>query len=289
VAHRRWRPASVRDWSSEDLSAWWVQRIERDWDDYECLLDDEGYLLLQHDQVEASTGQPYTRIEQVSWVGPGSGVLRQAQAAGLMLKVELADEQPAFAAAGFQSEMDRIVYPLYRQAWNELPFARLTERVPVRRGDEDDRLALMVLADQCVPYMFSEREGADRDGVVGRFMSNYGSLPLGPHSDFWLYVAERAPFDIVGALVLLVKYETAVDGRRQAYIHDLSVAPSQWGRSVGAALVLRAIEGLGAEGIGYLLGDISVTNSRIRSLADRFGFEPEARSWVWTPNKGEDA
>ena len=185
---------------------------------------------------------------------------------------------PYYEAFGLRHERDRILLRLFPLP--SFPFERAVRRVLVRAATEDDRLALLTLATECVPHMLTEREGADSDTVVSGFFDEYSRLDLSPTAPVRLWVGEDADGLMAGALLIDTKMDEALNGRRQAFIYDLSVTPRQWGRAVGAALVAQAAKILSQQGIGYLLGDISVGNTRVKTLADRFGFVTETRRFA---------
>lgn len=291
VARRPYFVTAARDWTVDterdfhvahvrDNLAAWLDAPKR-WD---VLLGESGFLILCHGQVEKSTQLVSTEIVAPSWPRNEDGLLARAverareQGAQLItvdLLAEEHDAQACYEASGFVHERNRIVRRLFPPP--SFPFERAVRNVRVRPGVEDDRFALIALATSCVPHMLAARERPQSDAIVARFFEEYMRMPIGPEAPHRLWIGENTEGVMAGALLVDPKMVNARDGRSQAFIYDLSVTPQLWGRAVGAGLVIAAIAALSREGVGYFLGDISVDNTRVATLADRFGFVTETR------------
>lgn len=277
-----------------------------------------SWLLLQHEGREGSTGRLQSRIFPPSWIGSAEVVeeaARRARAHGAeILSADLAvgpEEAPQVAsceAAGMVAEFQRIVLDLDRvrrdlagseapapageagrprEATARLALARAVKGSPVRRADPSDRLFLMHLSTECVGFMFHERRQDEMPQVQQRFFDSYAIVDLSPSGQGRVWIAETPEGTPAGAILVDTEAEEALDGRWNAYIYDISVLPQHWGRATGAALVMKAITDLDADGPAWLTGDVSTDNERVLSLSRRFGFVVETRHYVRLLNREE--
>ena len=154
----------------------------------------------------------------------------------------------------------------------------------VRPSTASDRLFLLNLSTQCVPFMFHERRHEELANVRRRFFDIYAGLDLGEEqSAIQAWVALSDDGQPAGAILVQTDAQRALDGTWDAYIYDISVLPEYWGSRVGVSLVENLIAELSQRGdVGYLCGDVSTQNHRAMGLAARFGFFVESRRFFQT-------
>lgn len=259
-----------------------------------------SFAVLSHGQVEGSTRRPESRVEFPSWLtGPELVEMAVARARARGAEVLCANvpvdepEQCAiYVAAGMLAECKRIVLDLDRfgakapqnASRDASALRRVLERstrsTEVRPAEYSDRLFLMLLASECVTMMFHQRRESELAAIQERFFDSYARLDFDHESTLRAWVASVADGSLAGSILIEPLQAQMPDGRWQAYINDLSVLPAYWGRSVGAALALQAIEALQEQGVRYLTADVSTDNQRVWSLAHRLGFVEESLRFV---------
>lgn len=303
IARTRFLVDPIRTWTEDALREFVVERVRfglRESPDVEVLLDDEGgvvtgWVILHHGSQEWASGRPRSLIVQPTHV-TSPALLHEAVRRARLRGSELisadvstnAPEQNAhFIAAGFVPEMNRIIMRLDAEeaekrsrALSPRAVERASRAYRVRRAEPSDSLTLIYLATACVPMMFHEQRAADMDFIQMRFLELYGELDLTPDSPYHVWVAETLDGDLAGAIIIDVWHTKVVDRTWQAHVMDISVLPDHWGRAVGVVLGARGVEGLTAEGVQYVSGNIGTHNDRVMSLATRFGFVPEQTQYV---------
>lgn len=239
-----------------------------------------GWAIVQHDVEEMVTGMTISMVRDPSWVTPPllEEAARRATVRGsarLGIDVHVDDDVEAAAAcdAGLTPEYHRIVCDLERAP------AAVTSPVRVRPAREEDRLFLVALSTECVPFMFCASRQHEIEQVRRRFFDVYAFADLEGDDDelrVWVAWVDEAP---AGAVQVRPRAGVTADGREEAYIFDISVSPQHWGGRVAVALIDHVIQEMRARGIKYLTGDISVDNARVQGLSQRFAFSPEHARW----------
>jgi GNAT superfamily N-acetyltransferase len=293
----------IRAWSEADLRAFIANRVRtalRDTPQTEVLAEWEGaqmrgWAILHHQGEEWASGRPRTLIVPPTRASSPAlleeAVARARARGSQIVSADVAANDPelnrCFLEAGFVPEMHRIIMRLDPEEAAKraahLP-KRAVERAArgyrVRRADPSDSLTLIFLATACVPMMFHEQRAGDMDHIQMRFLELYGDLDLSEDSAYHVWICETVEGDLAGAILIDPFHTEVVDGSWQAHVMDISVLPEHWGRAVGVFLGARGVEGLEAEGIQYVSGNIGTHNERVLSLASRFGFVVEQTQYV---------
>lgn len=248
-----------------------------DHDDVDLLLSDTGgYAIVQHAIEEAVTGKTISLIRDPSSID-GPALLHEAARRAVLrgscrigIDIGVGDHETAEAArrADIVPEYHRIVCRL-----DDAPAAVETE-ASVAAAAAEDRMFLVALSTECVPFMFCADRKDDIAQVRQRFFDVYAGLDLVHDEALRVWVA-RVDHEPAGAVLIRPEAGRAADDGAEAYIYDISVLPAHWGGRVAVALIDRAIQEMRARGIKYLTGDISVDNTRVQGLAQRYRFHAE--------------
>jgi ribosomal protein S18 acetylase RimI-like enzyme len=286
---RPWFAAPCRPYPPEQVKELLRQALERQIDELldhpavDLLVHDEDgvheWAIVQHDIEESVTGATISLVRDPSWATSPPLLLeaarraRQRGATRLGIDVYQGDERQAGAAgeAGLSPEYHRIVCNL------DLAPPVASTVVSVDPATENDRVFLVALSTECVPFMFCADRKDEIEQVRARFFDVYGALDLAS-GDLEAWVA-RVGGEPAGAVLVHPDAQAAADGRSETYIYDISVLPEHWGARVAVALVDRLISETRERGGGYLTGDISVDNERVRGLSERYRFVPEHTRW----------
>lgn len=292
AARRPWFVAPTRAFAPEQLGQALVSALCSRIDDLidhaqvdflvDLATDDtvRGWAIVQHEVEEMVTGMTLSMVRDPSWMTAPllEEAARRAAARGsVRLGADIHVDDDAQAAAARQAALA----PEYHRIVCHLDGAPPSSSGPiiVRPATEEDRLFLVALSTECVPFMFCASRREEIELVRRRFFDVYAFADLtGDDEDLRVWVAwlDEVP---AGAIQVRPRAGTAVDGGEEAYIFDISVSPAQWGGRVAVALVDHVIQEMRARGIKYLTGDISVDNARVEGLSRRFAFSPEQARW----------
>lgn len=239
-----------------------------------------GWAIVQHEVDEVVTGMTISLVRDPSWLtaplleeAARRAGWRGSVRLGADIHVDDAVQSAAAREAGLAPEYHRIVCDLQRTP------APAPGPVVVRPATEEDRLFLVALSTECVPFMFCASRREEIELVRRRFFDVYAFAELrGDDEELRVWVAwlDGAP---TGAVQVRPRAGTAADGGEEAYIFDISVSPEHWGGRVAVALVDHVIQEMRTRGVKYLTGDISVDNARVEGLSRRFAFSPEHARW----------
>lgn len=293
AARRPWFSPAARDYSAALLGAQMCEALNQRIDalidhpavDFLVHVDSgdgrpRGWVIVQHEVEENVSGTTISMVRDPSWIDTPALLDEAARRAGargsVRLGVDLSPSDDAQATvtrdAGLEPEYHRIVCNLLRA-----PTSAAGE-ITVRPAAEEDRLFLVALSTECVPFMFCASRRDEIERVRQRFFDVYALVDLEGDDDLSVWVA-TAGAEPAGAIQLRPRAGSAIDGGQEAYIFDISVMRAHWGSRVAVALVDHVIEALRQRGVRYLTGDISVDNERVEGLSRRFAFEREHTRW----------
>lgn len=292
AARRPWFGAPTRAFAPEQLGQSLVAALSSRIDDLidhplvdflVALENDDtvrGWAIVQHAVEEMVTGMTISMVRDPSWMtaplleeAARRAAKRGSVRLGADIHVDDAAQSAAARDAGLSPEYHRIVCDLDRAP------APATGPVIVRPAAEEDRLFLVALSTECVPFMFCASRREEIELVRRRFFDVYAFADLAGDDDelrVWVAWLDGVP---TGAIQVRPRAGTAADGGDEAYIFDISVSPEHWGGRVAVALVDHVIQEMRARGVKYLTGDISVDNARVEGLSRRFAFSPEHARW----------
>ncbi len=175
--------------------------------------------------------------------------------------------------AGFAPEFSRVVRST--RASQADPVSGSLE---IRRACSRDRAFLARLHLDCSPfYQSSNRAGAEWGALDA--LGNYLSLELEEQSITlgWVAWEQQQPIGYV-----LVKRDFLLEASqgRAAYLYDIAVARSHWGKEAATLLHEHAVHELARLGYPTLVGDISWHNHRALGMAlGKLNYQVEWERW----------
>lgn len=175
--------------------------------------------------------------------------------------------------ANFAPEFSRVV----RSTRVQLALS-LEKALDIRRAQSGDRAFLARLHVDCSPfYRSSHREGADWGALDA--LENYLSLDLAEESLTLGWVAWDGQ-EPVGYVLIRRDFKLDDTLEAAAYLYDIAVVRSYWGREAATVLHEHAVGELGRLGTTTLVGDISWHNRRALEMAvGKLSYQVEWERW----------
>lgn len=177
------------------------------------------------------------------------------------------------AQANFAPEFSRVV----RATRVQLALPR-DSTLQIRRAQSSDRAFLAGLHVDCSPfYRSSHREGAEWGALDA--LENYLSLDLTEGSPTLGWVAWDGQMP-VGYVLVRRDFRLEDTHVPAAYLYDIAVVRSHWGREAATVLHEHATGELGRLGYATLVGDISWHNRRALEMAvGKLSYQVEWERW----------
>jgi hypothetical protein len=146
--------------------------------------------------------------------------------------------------------------------------------ITVREATEDDfpwmRERVVESSAYSIPY------GRDVSNDLVRVCANEDFDRLVSERDHMVFlVACNEHSERMGLLILNLAHRSDATGEPQSLIEDLDVEPRFWGTAAVSYLVKRAAQVTAENGLGYMVGHVSVGNRRTLLKSLRLGFQIE--------------
>ncbi|ODT63285.1 hypothetical protein ABS71_14510 [bacterium SCN 62-11] len=265
--------------SGAQRGEWFAGYFAQNWDkllahpQVSVWIDPEGqdYLIARHGEREMQTGESQTVIWDWGC-------------------------QPARFLEGLRSSQDDYVVVQHLEGgtnpWPELGFLPELRRVisttrtelpeltyPVRPAEKRDLFLIANLHTQGSQFYIPAQRRVDPAALVAKTSNYYLGLDLSAASKMIGYVVcdQNRPF---GYILYKLGHRLDVSAAPAAYLFDLNLQADQRGKSAAGQLGRYSLTQLAAQGIEYVIGDISADNQLGYAAATRAGhFQLESVRW----------
>lgn len=180
------------------------------------------------------------------------------------------DQMNALQQSGFYPLRHFVTKSMGRQSVN-FPYQ-------MREGAENDRPFFSALAVSVASHTLPPNRQSDLGAYNRILVKSLLKLDYTRDSENRLLIAEDEDGERVGYLLL------RTDERKTAWVVDIGVSKSHWGKGVAQFLVLSAENQLIEEGYQFYVGEISAANKRSLWVSTKLcGFSPNRQLWRRDP------
>ena len=168
-------------------------------------------------------------------------------------------------------------YPLRHFVTKQMAEQSVEGPYVIRPATEADRSFFSALAVSVAVHTLPPGRKSELANYSRSLLKRFLRLDFGPSAEHRLLIAEEGAAK-VGYLLL------RTDDRNRAWVVDIGVDKSAWGRGVAQFLVLSAENQLLDEGYEFYVGEISAANSRSFYVSTELcGFSPNRELWRRDP------
>lgn len=231
----------------------------------------EDYLIARQGEREMQTGESQTVVwDWGQEPGRFLAALRESQDDYVVVQHLEGGNNP-WPELGFLPELRRVISTTH----TELP--ELTYQV--RPAEKRDLFLIANLHTQGSQFYIPAQRRVDAAALVAKTSNYYLGLDLSPASKTLGYVVcdQNRPF---GYILYKLGHRLDVSQAPAAYLLDLNLQADQRGKSAAGQLGRYSLTQLAAQGIEFVIGDISASNDLGYAAATRAGhFQLESMRW----------
>jgi len=236
----------------------------------------QDYLVVRHGERESLTGELQTSVWD--WGRNPDGFLPllkervQQRGDSYLVVQQLEGGENPWPALGLLPELRRVISPTRTEVLDGPDYQ-------VRPADSRDRFFMANLHTQGSQFYIPAQRAVDAAEIVSRNMTLYLGMDLGSDSKMIGFVLceQGRP---IGYILYKLGFRLDISQAPAAYLYDLNLKPEYRGKAAAGQLGRHSLAELAAQGIEFVIGDISSDNQLGYLAATRAGhFVHESTRW----------